>query len=622
MKKAATALIPTMPRVGTRGGERGEITVAVHMVGGLGDNIISLTWMRELYIHAEIPLHIDFYGRLSSFSLIAAGQSFIRGCYYAALFKAAQGYDIKLRILNFVEIVSASMKKLEIQAPTLARILKQYDAHNKKLSQYYKLASKTESHNALADYDILVKRNRWDRLRAEGAFPFGTATPPSIFLEAESMAIPESVGLDERRFITLNTGVDEVVTEGVPPKSWPVANFSCLVRMLKAEFPELLFVQLGGGRSPKIPEVDIDLVGKTTLQEAAVILKQAALHIDGEGGLVHLRRALGGKSVVLFGPTPAAIFGYAENINLVSDFCSPCMWMIRDWMKGCMRGFPEAECLKRLAPETVAVAVKKHLNFQVSYIYLLTDISLYTSEARQNFEPLLDDMLQICGLEKKPISQHILGPGRICYIHASKQWEYPYAISQINAMGEKKLKIADIGGGRGALSWYLAEKGHDVTAFDINFKWDAKGDAEIEQKYVAFAKSKGFTAAFGSVFNIPAPDSSFDVVTSISVVEHIPHKYYAIQEMLRVLKPGGKLILTYDLVLTHHLNRSEGSRLEIFTPENIRLCLAKLGLKVEETYTEADVEASIACVLADNLLEGVKDCTFGALVIEKSVANR
>lgn len=48
------------------------------------------------------------------------------------------------------------------------------------------------------------------------------------------------------------------------------------------------------------------------------------------------------------------------------------------------------------------------------------------------------------------------------------------------------------------------------------------------------------------VSQLPFPDQSFDVITSISVIEHIPDKgdSIAMQEMWRVLKTGGKLIIT------------------------------------------------------------------------------
>ena len=44
--------------------------------------------------------------------------------------------------------------------------------------------------------------------------------------------------------------------------------------------------------------------------------------------------------------------------------------------------------------------------------------------------------------------------------------------------------------------------------------------------------------------NAPLTPASYDLITSISVVEHIPQDKQAIQQMWQLLKPGGKLILT------------------------------------------------------------------------------
>jgi ubiquinone/menaquinone biosynthesis C-methylase UbiE len=45
---------------------------------------------------------------------------------------------------------------------------------------------------------------------------------------------------------------------------------------------------------------------------------------------------------------------------------------------------------------------------------------------------------------------------------------------------------------------------------------------------------------------IDYPDDHFELVTSISVIEHIPEVEKAIAEMYRVLKPGGRLLITTD----------------------------------------------------------------------------
>ncbi|MEI6667371.1 MAG: class I SAM-dependent methyltransferase [Acidobacteriota bacterium] len=53
----------------------------------------------------------------------------------------------------------------------------------------------------------------------------------------------------------------------------------------------------------------------------------------------------------------------------------------------------------------------------------------------------------------------------------------------------------------------------------------------------------------GDLTCLPFPDASFDVVSCISVLEHMPPdtRTRGVREMARVLKPGGRLLLTYDL---------------------------------------------------------------------------
>jgi len=48
------------------------------------------------------------------------------------------------------------------------------------------------------------------------------------------------------------------------------------------------------------------------------------------------------------------------------------------------------------------------------------------------------------------------------------------------------------------------------------------------------------------VTRLPYADGTFDLITSISVVEHIPAIEKALAEMYRCLKPGGRLLLTTD----------------------------------------------------------------------------
>lgn len=82
------------------------------------------------------------------------------------------------------------------------------------------------------------------------------------------------------------------------------------------------------------------------------------------------------------------------------------------------------------------------------------------------------------------------------------------------------------------------------------------------------------------ITDIPVPDSSFDVILCTEVLEHVPEPIKAIQEISRILKPGGRLFLTAPLSsglhqLPYHFYGG-------FTPEWYKYFLPKFGLQIIE----------------------------------------
>jgi 2-polyprenyl-3-methyl-5-hydroxy-6-metoxy-1,4-benzoquinol methylase len=55
-----------------------------------------------------------------------------------------------------------------------------------------------------------------------------------------------------------------------------------------------------------------------------------------------------------------------------------------------------------------------------------------------------------------------------------------------------------------------------------------------------------------SATNLTFPDNAFDTVVSTEVLEHVPEPQQAINEMYRVLKPGGYLILSTPMYWPRH----------------------------------------------------------------------
>ena len=157
-------------------------------------------------------------------------------------------------------------------------------------------------------------------------------------------------------------------------------------------------------------------------------------------------------------------------------------------------------------------------------------------------------------------------PGVIAIKHFSRVYEYPYAVHHLKDV-RKNGRILDCGCGTTSFQFYLAKQGFEVHAVD---DW-----LPCLEKVADLKKQSNLTnlnPTFGSVFKLPFTDSYFDGATCISVIEHALLSYEnpvvilkgAINELLRVLKKGAPLVLTFDVNFgteQRHLVPSEYAKL-------------------------------------------------------------
>ena len=172
----------------------------------------------------------------------------------------------------------------------------------------------------------------------------------------------KSLNLKGKKFITLHRGSDSNYSKNVV-KLWPTEYYNTLIGMLREKYPTAILVQMGisESRCVLMSGVDINLVGKTTMEEVKILLKHSALHIDCEGGYVHLREALnGGCSTVLFGPTSMEFYGYDNNINIKGNGClHPCEWQREDWLDHCVKGETKPSCMYSISPAVVLEKIER-----------------------------------------------------------------------------------------------------------------------------------------------------------------------------------------------------------------------------------------------------------------------
>jgi hypothetical protein len=188
----------------------------------------------------------------------------------------------------------------------------------------------------------------------------GLAVEPEthIVLDPAARAPAARVGEALRgQYVTVHDGFDDtaVIAPGGATKCWPLEHWTALVAGLRDGIP---VVQLGGTKSQHVPGVDLDLVGRTTLDEAAWIIKQAVLHVDTDSGLAHLAAAVHTRARVLFGPTDAGYFGYPNQRNIAATPCAGCWWSTPDWLAQCPRGLARPACMESIEPAFVLQAVR------------------------------------------------------------------------------------------------------------------------------------------------------------------------------------------------------------------------------------------------------------------------
>ncbi len=108
---------------------------------------------------------------------------------------------------------------------------------------------------------------------------------------------------------------------------------------------------------------------------------------------------------------------------------------------------------------------------------------------------------------------------------------------------EKGQKVLDVGCGTGNFSLKLGELGCEVTGIDLSKKMLAQAKQKAE--WAAGADGAALKVAFlcMDVYNLKFPDNHFDGVFSMAAFEFIEDPQRAYDEMFRVLKPGGSLLI-------------------------------------------------------------------------------
>ena len=132
----------------------------------------------------------------------------------------------------------------------------------------------------------------------------------------------------------------------------------------------------------------------------------------------------------------------------------------------------------------------------------------------------------------------------------SRRWEYPFVAQRViefaREQGDGAFRLLDAGSGVTYFPYFLRREipRAEITCFDSNSSYTgmfAAVNRTMGEAKVRFVE--------GMLQKIPLADDSFDAICCISVLEHTGNYDEILDEFARLLRPGGLLVLTFDLSL-------------------------------------------------------------------------
>ena len=336
------------------------ISIAMIISGGLGDQIINKHFLYAMLSYANLEkCVVDLYvspARYKFAKSIFGDKKNINEIFSRTVYpQELSDYDVVFRydyVLKFYRINLDKICLLDQRFYYFLKNAKDYiqkyglDADNPLHRNIHFSRCRVLGYNCYTNYSELFDNKIENKVE--------------ITVDKKFEAEFNNINLD--RYITINYGWGghrDSFPDKIPNKVWEIDRYSEFNRLFHAAFPGIKIVQIGIQGGAQIDDVDYYLFGKD-LELVKYALRDSILHVDCEGGLVHLATQLGTKCVVLFGPTPIHYFGYKDNINIMSGVCCDCYYLYNDFSV-CARGLNHPECMKSITAQMVMDKVTEYM---------------------------------------------------------------------------------------------------------------------------------------------------------------------------------------------------------------------------------------------------------------------
>lgn len=499
---AARPDLPYLRALQPHSGQRGKLRVLVLLGGGgLGDALLFSPLLAALQQRLA-PCEIVLLYEKSLITPLYAGNPTV-ACAVAAPWGELQDVAKAARWLGifdlFVDTFCFLPRYLVCEQSRI-----DMDRHGAWLTGNYQLGDLIErfsSNLGMSLLDRACNTHVFDLLAAITGLPIGASSPLIFSPDPTAVGTVRDLGLPDR-YVTIRDGSNpgdlafarslglDRTTKQLSPAKW--TEICAILRAYG-----LTIVQVGDSNDPPAAEADIDLRGRTQLSELCFVMKGAVAHVDTEGGLAHFARAVNVPSIVFFGVTSEAFFGYPSNLNLSSPACGRCWYSNATWLAHCPRGTDGPLCTASIDLEPL----RKRLPVLIA--------------ARHRPQPrVLESALFTDLFAESSLPALSLGGWGLA-------WARRWAALHLDERVAPRIGI--------------------IAPLREESRWP--GLVRLTQERNSTTKAM----AVGSIYNMPVNDASYDVLLCVDVFADVSEREAALTDLLRLLTADGLLVIATEL---------------------------------------------------------------------------